>query len=402
MIRRILIGACSVLAVVLLAVAASSGGSPSSDDRVAALSEQIRCPVCDGLAVADSPSSTARAIAGDIRRRVAAGETDETIRAAYVARYGDWILLEPPSRGMGALVWFAPVAFVATAGCGAAWALYRRGRRTTTGPTPDDVRLVEEARAGLVNGTRQRRGAPGVHVRLEDERDLLLRELDDIDSQHRSGEIGDDQHRSLSAEITHRAADALRGVDRSRPVRYLGRRRPVRRIVVIVGCGAVALAAGGLLVGQVAPRVPPAPPTEMVNGMTARVARLAEAVADRPDDVETRLALARLLMQAQDLVAALEQFDAVVERDPEHVEALAYGGWIAELTAAGGAGERLDAAVTADPGYPDAHALRGLYLMRRERHTEAIAEFDAYLQLAPAGPLAPQVEQVRARLAESS
>ena len=401
MIRRTLIGACSVLALVLLAVAASSDGSPGTDDRVTDLSEQIRCPVCDGLAVADSPSSTARAIAGDIRRRVADGETDETIRAAYVAQYGDWILLEPPSRGMGALVWFAPVAFVATAGCGAAWALYRRGRRTTTGPTPDDVRLVDAARAGLVNGARQRRGAPNTHARLESERDRLLRELDDIDSQHRSGEIGDDQHRSLSAEITHRAADALRGIDRSRPVRDPGR-RPVRRIVVIVGCGAVALAAGGLLVGQVAPRVPPAPPTEMVNGMTARVARLAEAVAARPDDVETRLALARLLMQAQDLVAALDQFDAVVERDPEHVEALAYGGWIAELTAAGGAGERLDAAVAADPGYPDAHALRGLYLMRRERHTEAIAEFDAYLQLAPAGPLAPQVEQVRARLAGSS
>lgn len=400
--RRALIGACSVAMVVLLVVAASSDGPQSTDDRVTALSEQIRCPVCDGLAVADSPSSTARAIAGDIRRRVADGETDETIRAAYVAQYGDWILLEPPSRGMGVLVWFAPVVFVTTAGCGAAWALYRRARRSTTGPTPDDVRLVDAARAGHTADARPRRWDPDAHARLEYERDLLLRELDDIDSQHRSGEIGDDQHRALSAEITHRAAGALRGLDRSKPPRVAGGRRPTRRVAVIVGCGAVALVAGGLLVGQVAPRVPPAPPTELVNGMTARVARLAQAVADRPDDVETRIALARLLMQAQDLDAALEQFDAVAESDPDHVEALAYGGWIAELTAAGGAGERLDAAVAADPEYPDAHALRGLYLMRRERHAEAVAEFDAYLLLAPTGPLAPQVEQVRARLAESS
>ena len=124
------------LVVFALALGAQKGGPASDGERVEQLTEQLRCPVCDGLAVADSPSSTARAIASDVRSRVAAGETDDEIRGAYVAQYGDWILLEPPAGGFGAMAWLLPLVVVVAAAGAGAWAIQRRSAQLTAGATP--------------------------------------------------------------------------------------------------------------------------------------------------------------------------------------------------------------------------------------------------------------------------
>lgn len=114
--------------VTVALVLAGRGGSGATTDaaRAAHLSEQLRCPVCEGLSVADSPSSTARAMAADIRRRVAAGESDGDIRRAYVAQYGNWILLEPPGGGFGLVASALPLAGAVAAAAGVAIVLRRR------------------------------------------------------------------------------------------------------------------------------------------------------------------------------------------------------------------------------------------------------------------------------------
>jgi cytochrome c-type biogenesis protein CcmH/NrfG len=130
-----------------------------------------------------------------------------------------------------------------------------------------------------------------------------------------------------------------------------------------------------------------------------RIARLAGVVAERPDDVPARLALARMLLQRQDLPGALVQYDAASAGDPANGEALAYAGWIAVLTGNDQEGRaRLDRAVSADPSYPDAHALRGLALIRAGEAAAAVDELGRYLELAPGGPLATQVQAVISRL----
>ena len=125
----------------------SDGGSPAARaDRIAAT---LRCPVCQGLSVRDSDSPTARDIKADIRRRIDGGESAEDIQAAYVERYGEWILLRPSRSGFAILVWALPIALL-TAAAVALGAAFWRWRRTIVlrAPTEEDRLLVSSARSG--------------------------------------------------------------------------------------------------------------------------------------------------------------------------------------------------------------------------------------------------------------
>lgn len=141
------LGPIALAAVVLFALlmANRTDGPAGDGERVERLTEQLRCPVCDGLAVADSPSSTARAIAADVRSRVATGETDDEIRSAYVAQYGEWVLLEPPAGGVGALAWLLPVTLVAAGAAGAAWTVRRRAAARDGAPSASARAIVADA-----------------------------------------------------------------------------------------------------------------------------------------------------------------------------------------------------------------------------------------------------------------
>ena len=143
--RRLAAIALAVVVGASLLLAGGDGGPATEGERAQRLTEQLLCPVCDGLAVADSPSSTARAIAADVRSRVAAGETDDDIRRAYVAQYGEWILLTPAARGVGAVVWMLPVGVLLVATGGAAWTLRRRAAGARERPTDDARALVARA-----------------------------------------------------------------------------------------------------------------------------------------------------------------------------------------------------------------------------------------------------------------
>jgi len=116
-----------VLAAIAVALALAWSARPqplSSADRVDRLSAELRCPVCQGLSVQDSPSETARSIRGLVAQRVAEGRTDDEITAEFQRSYGDWILLSPPLLGPSGLVWLAPLGALLL-GTWLAWARAR-------------------------------------------------------------------------------------------------------------------------------------------------------------------------------------------------------------------------------------------------------------------------------------
>ena len=148
MLRRVFPwAALGVVVVVVLAWAAwPDGDRVTPRERVRDLATELRCPDCEGLSVADSSTSSARAIRADVRRRIAAGETDGQVRRAYIDRYGESILLKPEGSGLGVLVWGLPVVVLVVGAGGLAMALARWRREPRLHATAADEDLVDETR----------------------------------------------------------------------------------------------------------------------------------------------------------------------------------------------------------------------------------------------------------------
>lgn len=120
---------------------------PALETRARALSSELRCLVCQNESIDDSEAPLARDIRVLIRERIGNGESNDSVRAYLVSRYGDFILLKPPFKPETLLLWLSPVI---TLGLGVTAALY--ARRRAPGTTPR-LSAEEEARlAALTNG----------------------------------------------------------------------------------------------------------------------------------------------------------------------------------------------------------------------------------------------------------
>jgi cytochrome c-type biogenesis protein CcmH len=132
----LLAGAVGVIVVAALVAGRSDGGAHSAEDRVHEIAAELRCPVCQNLSVADSPSRLAGEMRAEIAVKLEAGETPEEIRAFFVDRYGEWVLLAPTKRGLNLLPWAVPVIGV-LAGAAVWVALVRRRGGESRAAAPD-------------------------------------------------------------------------------------------------------------------------------------------------------------------------------------------------------------------------------------------------------------------------
>ena len=148
--RQVRLGAWLALAVVVvvgLAVGASKGGPPpTAAAKAKAVDSVLKCPVCDGLSVADSSAELAVTIRGQVLQAVRRGESASAIESHYVALYGPQELLRPRNP----LVWVLPMVVGALAVAGLGVFFWRRHLRTRLepAPAPGDRDLVQRALAG--------------------------------------------------------------------------------------------------------------------------------------------------------------------------------------------------------------------------------------------------------------
>jgi cytochrome c-type biogenesis protein CcmH len=98
------------------AVDSSAAASVLTDPREAELdalaaevASGLRCPVCRNQSVVESNAELSREMHRLVRERLAAGETPDEVRAYFVSRYGEWILLQPQARGINLLVYALPL-----------------------------------------------------------------------------------------------------------------------------------------------------------------------------------------------------------------------------------------------------------------------------------------------------
>lgn len=108
--RRLFFGfLIALLAVVVQAeVAKSASGNPELEKHVMAISEELRCLVCQNQTIADSHAELAVDLRNQVREKLEQGMSDKDIVAYMVQRYGDFVLYRPPVKTTTWLLWFGP------------------------------------------------------------------------------------------------------------------------------------------------------------------------------------------------------------------------------------------------------------------------------------------------------
>jgi cytochrome c-type biogenesis protein CcmH len=109
--------------------------SAALDARLKKLETELRCLVCQNQTLADSNADLAEDLRREVRALAAAGKSDDEIKAYLVARYGDFVLYNPPVKPTTWLLWFGPFA-LAVGGAGLWWVILRR-RAKMSAPVPD-------------------------------------------------------------------------------------------------------------------------------------------------------------------------------------------------------------------------------------------------------------------------
>lgn len=82
---------------------------PLLDQRTAEVAGLLRCPVCQGLSIGDSPSEMAINMKGQVRELLSRGYTQEQILKYFELSYGQFVLLKPKFQGVNTLVWILPI-----------------------------------------------------------------------------------------------------------------------------------------------------------------------------------------------------------------------------------------------------------------------------------------------------
>jgi cytochrome c-type biogenesis protein CcmH len=118
------------------------------DARTADVGALLRCPVCQGLSVADSPATMARNMKAEVREKLAAGYDQEQILSYFERSYGEFVRLEPPMRGASSIVWWGPLAGLLAGGAAIAWAM-KRAKHGAVSPEGMEQALATSAGSAL-------------------------------------------------------------------------------------------------------------------------------------------------------------------------------------------------------------------------------------------------------------
>jgi tetratricopeptide (TPR) repeat protein len=239
--------------------------------------------------------------------------------------------------------------------------------------------------------TEAGRGAldPDELASLEEERDFLLRSLEDLEAEHDAGDIEHDDYEALKDDYTARAADALRAVEarKARLAEAKAPRSKGRIALVVGGVLAVAVLAGFLV----------------ANASGTRSGNEGITGGDAIADVRDVLIECAGLDAGGEALEAIRCYDRALDMDPNNVEALTYRAWIlvrADLYAE--AQPYLDQAQDADPEYPDAKIFQAIAYARQGMVAEAQAALDEFYALDPPAGMRQLADGLQEQLGEQA
>jgi cytochrome c-type biogenesis protein CcmH len=125
MIRRALLTVAVVVAGGLVAAPAAVDGLQARgrvveetliDRQTREISSQLRCVVCQGTSLQDSPSQLAQEMRAIVREKLEEGLTPAEVKTFFIERYGEWVLLQPDPKGFNLVVYIMPVMMLVGGG----------------------------------------------------------------------------------------------------------------------------------------------------------------------------------------------------------------------------------------------------------------------------------------------
>jgi cytochrome c-type biogenesis protein CcmH len=121
---------------------------PALEARARGLSKELRCLVCQNQSIDESNADLAHDLRLLLRQRLVAGDTDQQVLDYIAARYGVFVLLDPPFAPLTWVLWLTPPVLVLGGG---GWLLLR-ARRRRVDPSVPDLTPDESERAALLLG----------------------------------------------------------------------------------------------------------------------------------------------------------------------------------------------------------------------------------------------------------
>jgi cytochrome c-type biogenesis protein CcmH len=142
MIGRIILALTVLLFAAHFAAAVEPGEmlkDPALEARARTISQGIRCLVCQNQSIDDSNADLAHDLRVIVRERLTAGDSDQQVKDYLVARYGDFVLLDPPLRTKTLILWGGPSALLLL-GISIIALAARRRRATAAAPLSEEER----------------------------------------------------------------------------------------------------------------------------------------------------------------------------------------------------------------------------------------------------------------------
>ena len=393
--RRILLVVGFALLVAAAGVTLWRAGAPvqqSQKEQAAAIADTLRCPTCQGLSVADSPSTIAAGMRELIAEQLAKGRRPDEVRQFFVDRYGPWILLSPPSDGLGFLVWTLPLGAVAVAAVAAISVARRRKGSPLPAPTVEQREAAAQAYERYAADPQTWDGNDELEAALG-----LLHAVrtDTPDAGPPEAAAEERAVRNVVAAMSRpeRPSSERNRADGSPPPQR-GRSRSMAWSAVSGGFAIVLAAA---LSTNLAPRLVGqfSSGNEAVASPTPDLEALErEAAANADDPVAWRRA-GDAAAQSGQFPRAVEAYRRALRLDPEQPGVrVALAGALLQTGAAKDAVAQLEDALRADPDDADALLLVGFLASQAGEDQAAEVALRRLLRVAPDHPAAPMARRL--------
>jgi cytochrome c-type biogenesis protein CcmH len=383
--------------------------APDLDDQTRAVATELRCVVCQNLSIADSPSEMAQQMRAIVREQLQAGKSPDEIKAFFVSKYGEWVLLKPKTTGFSALLWILPYAVLVLGVSAALWFVRRwMIKKKTAAPTANP----QPIRAELL---REKIDEPDLEdtsakAQLLRERARLRNELIDLDFDFESGKLSESDYTGLKQQIETKAGAVIQqlgslppkpaakpapaGKSRARDAKVNVNPSQFRRWQIIAGGTFLmlfGLALGVMLTKSVRPRESE---NDTITGDFL--------TGTTPASGAARAALneGKQAFGNQDFPKAIEAFKKVLATDPNNPEAHSYMGFILVQAGHGdGALMAFDKALSQAPNFPMALWGKGMTLYQEKKdYAGARQILEQLLNMLPAGEQRNEIVKVLAEI----